>query len=88
VLKLPGDKSPCYLLKHKYGIKLINPLAKKWYELCFEFQPDRQMQLTWSQPQGRRKMYFLWSMVGEQQQKSFSDKFCAKFEITDIIEAI
>jgi hypothetical protein len=35
ISKLPRC-SHHYLIKHKNGIKIINPVSKKWYELCFE----------------------------------------------------
>lgn len=45
ISKMPRSPNH-YIIKHKNGIKLINPLLKKWYELCFEFQFDRECQLT------------------------------------------
>lgn len=46
VTRIPSSKHTCYLVKHKYGIKIISPTNKKWYETNFEFQIDREVAIT------------------------------------------
>ena len=51
--------------------------------MCFEFQFDREMQIT-----EKNNKFYLWNVVGENTQKQFQDKSMAKFDITEIFQAL
>lgn len=65
IVKLPRSGHH-YVAKHKYGIKIVDPVTKRWHELCYEPQVDRDLQITDSSvsPKGMvRRAYNLWNLV-------------------------